>query len=118
VNTLANGSICHIEIFSKDLKGSKKFYEDVFNWKITVGIEGMPDYATFMDTEEMGGGFTPDVKGIIFYIEADDIEGTLKKIESAGGKVEIPKTMISEEIGYFAIFTDPSGTKLGLWGKK
>lgn len=115
---MANGEICHIEIFSKDLKASKKFYEDIFGWKVKTELEEMPDYATFMDTAENGGGFTSEADGIFFYIEVDDIEATLKKIENAGGKIVVPKTIITEEIGYFAVFTDTSDTKIGLWSKK
>jgi hypothetical protein len=115
---MANGEICHIEIFSKDLKTSKKFYEDIFGWEVKTELEGIPNYATFMDKGDMGGGFTDEVEGIFFYIEVDDIDETLKQIENAGGKTEVPKTRISDEIGYAGIFTDPSGTRIGLWSKK
>lgn len=115
---MVKGEICHIEIFSTDLKASKKFYEDIFGWEVKTELEGIPDYATFMDTAEMGGGFSSEVEGILFYIEVDDIEKTLSNIEKAGGKIELPKTKISDEIGFASIFTDPSGTRIGLWSKE
>ena len=35
-------------------------------------------------------------------------------VESAGGKVVMPKTQISPEIGYMAFFIDSEGNKIGL----
>ena len=52
------------------------------------------------------------------YIEAEDIESKLKEIETAGAKIIKGKTGISPEFGFFALFADPSGNTIGLWGKK
>jgi hypothetical protein len=38
-------------------------------------------------------------------------------VEEAGGYIVMPKTIISEEDGYFAIFIDSQGNKLALHSK-
>ena len=43
-----------------------------------------------------------------------DLNNILNRIESAGGKIEIPKTQITPEIGYFAVFIDTEGNKVAL----
>ena len=54
----------------------------------------------------------------LVYIETDDIDGMLLKINGGGGTTETPKTLISENAGYFALFKDPDNNLLGLWSKK
>ncbi|MFQ6088186.1 MAG: VOC family protein [Candidatus Methanofastidiosia archaeon] len=107
---------CHVEIPTTNFEVSKKFYESVFNWKVSIVPE--MNYALF-ETGGLDGGFdkVEEVKpgGVVLYILADDIKETLKKIESAGGKVLERETLISEEYGYFALFQDPEGNVLGLW---
>ena len=39
-------------------------------------------------------------------------EQELNKVEKAGGKITLPKTKISDEIGYMAFFHDTEGNKL------
>ena len=36
------------------------------------------------------------------------------KIEAAGGKLVVPKTMISDEYGYMAVFLDTEGNRIAL----
>ena len=109
--------ICHIEIPTNDKSKSKEFYSKVFDWK----IEEMDDYMVFSPSEGVGGGFDtkrkPCADGVVLYIEVEEIEKKLKEIEDAGGKIDRPKTKISDEYGYFAIFQDPLGNLLGLWSK-
>ena len=51
---------------------------------------------------------------VLIYIGTDDIEASLAKIQALGGKVVAPKTEIPQT-GWFAIFTDPTGNKIGLY---
>jgi len=112
--------ICHVEIPCTDFEKMKNFYGDVFGWETEI-IPNM-DYATFKPPEGPGGGFNKQLKttesGVMFYIEVADINESLKKVEGAGGKTVTPKTAISPEFGYFAIFTDSENNIIGLWAKK
>ena len=40
------------------------------------------------------------------------------RVEDAGGKVIMPKTKISDEIGYMAFFFDTEGNKLAFHSSK
>lgn len=110
---------CHIEIPTTDAKKSAEFYRGLFSWKID---ESNPDYLMFSTPGNDGGGFTkssePTKDGVIVYIEVEDIEAKLEEVKKAGGTIVKGKTGISPEFGFFALFTDPSGNVLGLWGRK
>jgi uncharacterized protein len=51
---------------------------------------------------------------VLVYIDSDDIEVDLKKVEKLGGKVLHQKTEIPG-MGWFGIFKDPTGNVLGLY---
>jgi len=62
-----------------------------------------------------GDGCTPGEQGPLIYLNGgSDLNNILSKVEAAGGKVIMPKTLISEEMGYFAIFIDSEGNRLAL----
>lgn len=57
----------------------------------------------------------PGASGAIVYLSGgDDLSAPLARIERAGGKVLVPKTLITEEIGYYAVFVDSEGNHVGL----
>ncbi len=62
-----------------------------------------------------GEGYEPSDSGSLVYLNGGtDLADPLSRVESAGGNVIVPKTKISDEIGYFAIFKDTEGNKLAL----
>ena len=68
-----------------------------------------------------GGGFVQvgDEGGykageVLIYVSTDDIDATLARIESLGGKTIQPKTEIPG-VGWFARFADPSGNTIALF---
>ncbi len=112
--------ICYVEIPSEDFEKAKKFYGGLFNWQFDYMKE--MDYLVFKAAEGLGGGFckgysTADKPGILFYIDVEDIEVTIKKAEELGGKTIKGKTQISPDIGYFALLADLEGNQIGLWAK-
>ena len=60
------------------------------------------------------GDRTPDERTRT-YIMVDSITESLKRIESAGGKVVTQRTDIGNDMGAFAAFTDPVGNEFGLY---
>jgi predicted enzyme related to lactoylglutathione lyase len=77
------------------------------------------------DKEAVGGaivkgeGYVPSATGTMVYLNGgDDLNTVLSKVEAAGGKVLVPKKLITEEIGYFAIFLDAEGNKVALHSLK
>jgi len=113
------------EIPAKDITRAKKFYETIFATK----MEDMPEMMGMKMTSfpaEMGNGkvsgalaqsdmHKPSTDGAVVYLNANpSIQNVLDRIEKAGGKVVMPKTQISPEIGHMAFFVDSEGNKVGL----
>jgi predicted enzyme related to lactoylglutathione lyase len=70
-----------------------------------------------VDTQADGinGGIGPaqGPNQVTFYIEVDDLQGTLTQIELAGGKTVVP-VMEVPGVVTFAQFADPDGNVVGL----
>ena len=62
-----------------------------------------------------GNDYKPTTDGAVLYLNAgNDLQPMLDKVAQNGGQVIVPKTEISPEMGYFALFIDTEGNKLGL----
>jgi uncharacterized protein len=110
-------SIVHVELSSRNPEESGKFYHDLFGWEVRQIPE--MSYATFSPGEgTVGGGFSPigpdyPAGTVMVYIETDDIQATLQKVEALGGKVVSPPMGIPG-VGDFAIFQDLSGNHVAV----
>lgn len=111
------GAIVHFEFHVKEPKKIEKFYESLFGWKIQE-VPGI-DYSLFEAPSGAGGGIgglQPGnwQPGVINYILVTSIEAHQEKIKKAGGKIIVPKAAVMDQ-GWFAVFEDPSGTRMALW---
>ena len=106
----------YFEIRVTNYEKSESFYREVLGWDITK--ESEHPYGHIKTGEGINGGLAENKPGkpprVMLYIEVESIEEKLKEIEAQGGKTLIPKTLISEEYGYYAAFEDPDGNVLGL----
>ncbi len=60
-------------------------------------------------------GNRPSSDGVTIYLNAgDDLQVILDKVEKNAGQILVPKTLHADESGYFAIFLDSEGNKIGL----
>ena len=120
---MANHPIVHIELSAKDPKAAGKFYSDLFDW--TIQYDDKLNYVQFRIDEALGGGFNPvgqtesagfqtNPGDVLVYVGTDDIDASLARAESLGGKIVAPKMEIPG-IGWFGVFEDPTGNKVGLY---
>jgi len=66
-----------------------------------------------------GDGYTPSTEGTLIYLSGgEDLSPMLARVAEAGGSVIVPKTQISPEFGFFALFIDTEGNKIGLHSPK
>ncbi len=66
-----------------------------------------------------GNTYIPSDRGALVYLNGGkDLANVLSKVESAGGRVVIPKTLITKEYGYMAVFMDSEGNKVALHSMK
>jgi uncharacterized protein len=92
------------------------FYADLFGWR----MQPIPGAGyTLIDTGSgsgINGGVrqsADDEHGVTFYIETDDIQAALDKINLLGGKTETPITELAGSVTY-ATFSDLDGLAVGL----
>ena len=110
--------IVHVDIPTTQGKESAEFYAKTFDWKLEHAPEF--DYWMFSTEGGPGGGFMQadeqgaTVNQVLVYIGTDDIEASLASVEANGGKTILPKTEIPG-IGWYAIFSDPTGNQLALY---
>ncbi|QSE97047.1 VOC family protein [Fulvivirga lutea] len=114
------------EVPVNDMPRAIKFYEKVFDFKIERHEMGELDMGWFPSNHKAGGAmgslvkhpdfYTPSHEGPLVYFTAHsgDLNNELKRIEPAGGKVLMPKKLITEDIGYMAIFEDTEGNRVAL----
>jgi predicted enzyme related to lactoylglutathione lyase len=111
------------EISVNDIARAKKFYEAIFSIKMEesemMGIKMA--FFPFEMNGKLSGGLVqsamhkPSADGAKIYLNGNpDLDVALSKIEAAGGKVTMPKTKISDEIGYMAFFIDTEGNGVAL----
>jgi predicted enzyme related to lactoylglutathione lyase len=62
-----------------------------------------------------GNDYKPSMQGVTLYLNGGaNLQTILNKVENHKGKIIVPKTQISPEMGYFAMFIDTEGNKLAL----
>ena len=114
---MSKRNVVHVEIPAADVPEASKFYQDLFGWKMEHAADF--DYTMWEDGSGYGGGFNKvsnenPVGQVMVYIDSDDIEADLRKVEQLGGSVVTPKTEIPGT-GWFAVFKDPTGNALALY---
>ena len=112
------------EIPALDIKRAKKFYESIFKIEMTeIEMMGMKlamfpydgSKGTVGGTLVQSQNHKPGKNGIIIYLNANpNLQTVVDKIEKAGGKLTMPKTLIDDQSGYMAFFTDTEGNNIGL----
>jgi len=108
--------VVHFEVIGKDGKKLQSFYGGVFGWNIQA--DNPMNYG-IVSNEDTGGGIGGGVgqgdgsTSVTFYIEVDDPQAYLNKVEAAGGKTVMPVTEIPGMV-VLAQFADPEGNVVGL----
>ncbi len=120
--TISPGDWCHIDVPTRDRERAKRFYGEVFGWRlddypgtgytgVTTSEDGILSGLGSLAAE---AGQSSEANGPVPYIRPADFDATLTAIERAGGKVLIPKTDV-RGYGWFAHFRDTEGNVIGLW---
>ncbi len=107
--------VVHFEILGKDPKRLQEFYSGLFDWHVDANN---PINYGVVDTHGeggIGGGIGPaqGPNQVTFYVQVDDLQAYLNKIEGMGGKTVVPVTEIPDMVT-FAMFADPEGNVVGL----
>jgi predicted enzyme related to lactoylglutathione lyase len=112
-----------VEIPSVDFKRAVAFYNTVLGielHEVDCGTEKMACFPSGEGAISFSPGFNPSKDGVLVSLNTGkDLDNTMNRIEQNGGKIIHPKTKIQvENRGYFSLFIDCEGNKLGLYGDK
>ena len=117
-------SLNWFEIPAADIHRAKSFYENIFG--IEMPVMSMMGMEMAMFPGEPGNGkasgclcqspyHTPSQNGALIYLNAHpDLSEVTARVEAAGGSIAMPKTQISPEIGFMAMFIDSEGNRVAL----
>lgn len=117
-----NSFISIFEIPATDISRAISFYKEILGIEIEKlefpGMEmGLFPYQDQIVTGVImkGEGYEPSSVGVTIYLNGgENLQTILDKVEGNGGKIIVPKTPLADESGYFAIFHDSEGNKMGL----
>jgi len=118
-------AISWYEIPANDLGRAQKFYETIFSMSMVPMDLPNIKMRMFPIEDPMGvGGAVVDSGGFhrpsatdgpLIYLNANpDVQNVLEKVEKAGGKILVPKTMITPEYGHMAVFLDTEGNRIAI----
>jgi predicted enzyme related to lactoylglutathione lyase len=119
-------AISWFEIPTNDIDRAQQFYETIFEIKMVPMDNPALKMRLFPLDDMMTGVGGSIVKtegfhipsatdGPLIYLDANpDVNIVLGRVEAAGGNVLVPKTQISEDYGYMAMFLDTEGNRIAL----
>jgi uncharacterized protein len=119
-------AISWFEIPATDLARAQKFYETIFSMNmIPVDMPNIKMRMFPLDDmmNDVGGALVDSggfhkaslTDGPLIYLNANpDVQHILDKVAAAGGSIMVPKTEISPEYGFMAVFIDTEGNRIGL----
>lgn len=114
-----------LEILVDDVEAAAAYYRDALGWASEpygpTGDEGYrllsprggePPIGALVHNADAVP--TDTAAGPVPYVEVDDLDTVLKRVEDAGGQVRVPSNPFDES-GRYAIVADRWGNRLGLW---
>ena len=120
---MTKDAISWFEIPALDFVRAKAFYSRIFDYEMPVITMGA-NLMGFLLHEQGAGvggaiihgdGSVPSREGTLVYLNGGaDLNTVLGRVEEAGGQVLLPKTGIGSSMGFFALFLDTEGNRLGL----
>lgn len=112
-----------VELLTSDVEAAEAFYEAVFGWTCAAPGHAERGYRMFyhegnavaglllLPEEAKAQGARPSWFG---YIASPDVDADAAQIVAAGGRIaRAPETL--ENIGRFAVVSDPQGAHFALW---
>ncbi len=117
-----NSFVSIFEIPATDISRAVNFYKEILGIEIERFDFPEMEMGLFPYQDQVvtgvimkGEGYEPSASGVTIYLNGgDNLQTILDKVEVNGGRIIIHKTPHADESGYFAIFHDSEGNKIGL----
>ena len=121
-------SVNWVEIPVLNFPRAKEFYSRIYDFEMPENTmnSGRMGFLP-MDTESQGigaaivqgNGYVPSALGAKVYLNGGkNLQTVLDRVLAAGGEIITPKTKITDELGYFAVFEDSEGNHISLHSKE
>jgi predicted enzyme related to lactoylglutathione lyase len=117
-------NIAYFQIPADDVGRARKFYQSLLGWKIepdttledkSLEWQNIETGEPKEGTMNMGGLYKRMGPGpIMNFVEVEEIEKVLARVEKLGGKVMMPLDTI-KGVGLVAVIQDTEGNIIGLW---
>ena len=113
--------ISWVEVPATDFDRAVNFYNEILGLdlkKMDFGEEKMACFPNDEGAISQAPDFNPSRNGVLVSFNVgNDLDAIIDKIIAAGGEIVRPKTKIEAEgRGYFSLFIDSEGNKVGLYG--
>lgn len=121
-----NSYVAIFEIPAEEFERAVNFYQNVLAIQIEIINLGETQMGLLPYEDQMvigtiikEDGNKPSANGVTIYLNAgENLQIILDRVENNGGKIITKKTPHGDESGYFAIFLDSEGNKIGLHSPK
>jgi uncharacterized protein len=117
------GALCWADLNTRDQNRARKFYSDLFGWKVIDDTDDDPPsgYLHIQNGEEFIGGILPPAYSNphtpphwMPYFQVSNCDTSLAQAKQLGAKVYMePKTL--EEVGRFAVVADAQGASFAIF---
>jgi uncharacterized protein len=121
-------NISHFMIPADNVERARHFYSTLLGWKIepvqdtdgSTGMEAMQYHnistgAARKGTLNSGGLYKRHMnEPVLNFVEVEDLDAVLAKVEELGGKIAMPKTDIPG-VGLTAMILDSEANVIGIW---
>lgn len=120
---MVTNAINWFEIPVDDFERARTFYSAIFDYEMPSQQMGPFQMGFFLSDQGQGVGgaivkgdpYKPGPGGAIVYLNGgNDLSVVLGRVEDAGGKLQVPKTQITPDLGYYAMFVDTEGNNVAL----
>ncbi len=115
------GTLCWADLIVADPETAKKFYSDLFGWKISAGDKDASGYLHIMNGGDGIGGIPPaahrDPKTPphwLAYFAVEDVDATSAKAQQHGARTYVAPMSI-EHVGRMAVLADPQGAVFAIF---
>lgn len=127
---LRHNMVGWFEIPVINMRRAIKFYESLFKIKMQKERVSKLDMAWFPWEDKLPGSpgglikhpvYKPSLtRGVLIYFSSmvGDLRQELSRVKKSGGKIIMPRKLISPDIGYMAIIKDSEGNKIALHSNK
>jgi uncharacterized protein len=118
IESYGNGVPSWVDLGTADIAKAGAFYSALFGWTVQQGPPEAGGYAIAelgaKPVAGLGPQQNPGPPVWATYVNVDDADATVAKVESAGGTVFVAPMDVMD-VGRMAIFADPVGAVIGVW---